>query len=158
MVQAPRHKLLSSTSILSSRAQELPQPHYSIFRQLYASLSTLFTTCLLQLIFPPCASNPSCFPLSRHGLLRRERALSHCSSSCPPPLTSIAHNYAQVLRYTALVAGIGYGYYHQKSIVAKAKAAHRDREFEKQASLIAKAKAEWAKKTMPKEVKEGARE
>ncbi|KAL9136766.1 MAG: hypothetical protein Q9175_002028 [Cornicularia normoerica] len=34
--------------------------------------------------------------------------------------------------------------------------AHTDREFENQASLISKAKAEWAKKTMPKEAKEGA--
>ena len=34
--------------------------------------------------------------------------------------------------------------------------AHVDREFEHQASLIAKAKSEWAKKTMPKEAKAGA--
>ena len=34
--------------------------------------------------------------------------------------------------------------------------AHIDREFENQAKLISKAKAEWAKKTMPKEIKEGA--
>ena len=33
--------------------------------------------------------------------------------------------------------------------------AHLDRENEHQASLIAKAKAEWAKKTLPKEVKDG---
>lgn len=31
-----------------------------------------------------------------------------------------------------------------------------DRDFEHQASLISKAKAEWVKKTMPKEAKEGA--
>ena len=36
--------------------------------------------------------------------------------------------------------------------------AHIDREFENQASLISKAKAEWAKKTMPKEAKEGGGE
>ena len=36
--------------------------------------------------------------------------------------------------------------------------ANIDRDFEHQASLISKAKAEWAKKTMPKEVKEGAGE
>ena len=33
--------------------------------------------------------------------------------------------------------------------------AQLDRQNEHQASLIAKAKAEWAKKTLPKEVKEG---
>lgn len=31
-----------------------------------------------------------------------------------------------------------------------------DRDFEHQASLISKAKAEWVKKTMPKEAKESA--
>ena len=36
--------------------------------------------------------------------------------------------------------------------------AHIDREFENQASLISKAKAEWVKKTMPKEAKEGGGE
>lgn len=36
--------------------------------------------------------------------------------------------------------------------------AHVDRQNEHQASLISKAKAEWAKKTMPKELKEGAGE
>ena len=64
----------------------------------------------------------------------------------------------QVLRYTALITGVGYGYYHQASISAKTKAAHVDRQYEHQASLISKAKAEWTKKTMPKEVKEGAGE
>lgn len=75
-----------------------------------------------------------------------------------PPLTSIAHNDAQVLRYAALLTGVGYGFYHQASIAAQTKMAHIDREFENQASLISKAKAEWAKKTMPKEAKEGAGE
>lgn len=65
---------------------------------------------------------------------------------------------AQVLRYTALVTGVGYGFYHQASIAAKTKLAHVNRQNEHQASLIAKAKAEWAKKTMPKEIKEGAGE
>lgn len=74
------------------------------------------------------------------------------------PLTSIADNQPQVLRYGALFTGIGYGFYHQASIAAKVKLANIDRDFEHQASLISKAKAEWAKKTMPKEVKEGAGE
>lgn len=64
----------------------------------------------------------------------------------------------QVLRYTALVAGVGYGFYHQRSIAARANMAHVDKEYEHQASLIAKAKSEWAKKTMPKDVKAGAGE
>ncbi|KAL9069527.1 MAG: hypothetical protein Q9161_005445 [Pseudevernia consocians] len=68
-----------------------------------------------------------------------------------PHLTSVAHNHAQVLRYAALLTGAGYGFYHQASIAAQTKMAHIDREFENQASLVAKAKAEWAKKTMPKE-------
>ena len=75
-----------------------------------------------------------------------------------PCLFSVAHDHAQVLRYTALFAGVGYGFYHQASIAAKAKMAQIDREFANQASLISKAKAEWAQKTMPKEVKEGAGE
>lgn len=33
--------------------------------------------------------------------------------------------------------------------------AQTDRDFENQANLISKAKAEWVKKTMPKEAKEG---
>ncbi|CAD6582342.1 MAG: hypothetical protein ASARMPRED_000940 [Alectoria sarmentosa] len=60
-----------------------------------------------------------------------------------------------VLRYAALFTGAGYGFYHQASLAARAKMAHIDREFENQASLISKAKAEWVKKTMPKEAKEG---
>lgn len=75
-----------------------------------------------------------------------------------PPLPSTAYNDAQVLRYAALLTGAGYGFYHQASLVAKTKMAHIDREFDNQANLISKAKAEWAKKTMPKEAKEGAGE
>ncbi|KAF6220106.1 hypothetical protein HO133_003237 [Letharia lupina] len=68
----------------------------------------------------------------------------------------MASSGGNVLRYAALLTGVGYGFYHQASIAAQTKMAHIDREFENQASLISKAKAEWAKKTMPKEVKEGA--
>ena len=75
-----------------------------------------------------------------------------------PPVTLTAHKNTQVLRYTALLTGVGYGFSHQASISARAKIAHIDREFENQASLIAKAKAEWVKKTMPKEAKEGSGE
>lgn len=73
-------------------------------------------------------------------------------------LSSVAHIHAQVLRYAALLTGGGYGFYHQASIAAQAKMAHIDREFENQASLISKAKAEWVKKTMPNEGKEGGGE
>lgn len=60
-------------------------------------------------------------------------------------------DYIQVLRWSALGAGIFYGVYHQAGIKAQLKVRHIDNEYEKQQSLIQKAKAEWAKKTMPKE-------
>lgn len=67
----------------------------------------------------------------------------------------MASSGVNVLRYAALIAGVGYGFSHQASLVAKAKVAQTDRDFENQANLISKAKAEWVKKTMPKEAKEG---
>ena len=59
--------------------------------------------------------------------------------------------YLQVLRWSALGAGIFYGVYHQAAIKAQLKVRDIDNEYEKQQSLIQKAKAEWAKKMMPKE-------
>ncbi len=154
----PRINFLSSTSILISRARELPRPHHSISRQLYASLSTLFTTSLLRLTFPSQASTSSCSS-TVPGMASSGVNVSNSMLLVPsPPLTLIAYKHTQVLRYTALLTGVGYGFYHQASISARAKIAHIDREFENQASLIAKAKAEWVKKTMPKEAKEGGGE
>jgi F-type H+-transporting ATP synthase subunit e len=59
--------------------------------------------------------------------------------------------HLQVLRWSALAAGVFYGVYHQAAIKAQLKVRHIDNEYEKQQSLIQKAKAEWAKKTLPKE-------
>ncbi|EAW15126.1 ATP synthase subunit e [Aspergillus clavatus NRRL 1] len=65
-------------------------------------------------------------------------------------LTSVA---LQVLRYSALVAGLVYGFYHQNSITAQAKQAEAGREYARQERLIEQAKAEWKKKTAPKDSK-----
>ncbi|KAB8071498.1 ATP synthase E chain-domain-containing protein [Aspergillus leporis] len=56
-----------------------------------------------------------------------------------------------VLRYSALVAGLIYGAYHQSSITSTAKRAEADREYARQERLIQQAKAEWKKKTAPKD-------
>ncbi|KAL8671044.1 MAG: hypothetical protein Q9168_004437 [Polycauliona sp. 1 TL-2023] len=56
-----------------------------------------------------------------------------------------------VLRYSALFAGGGYGLYHQSNISAKTHKAKVDRDFAHQASLITQAKAEFKKKNMPQE-------
>ncbi|KAI4236058.1 MAG: hypothetical protein LQ349_002794 [Xanthoria aureola] len=56
-----------------------------------------------------------------------------------------------VLRYSALFAGVGYGLYHQSNINAVNHKAKVDRDFAHQASLITQAKAEFKKKNMPQE-------
>ncbi|OJJ63179.1 hypothetical protein ASPSYDRAFT_86823 [Aspergillus sydowii CBS 593.65] len=56
-----------------------------------------------------------------------------------------------VLRYSALVAGLVYGFYHQSSITATTRRAEADREYARQERLIEQAKAEWKKKTQPQE-------
>ncbi|KAL2814795.1 ATP synthase E chain-domain-containing protein [Aspergillus granulosus] len=58
-----------------------------------------------------------------------------------------------VLRYSALVAGLVYGFYHQSSITASVKRADADREYARQERLIEQAKAEWKKKTQPQDAK-----
>ncbi|MCJ1279920.1 hypothetical protein MMC21_007744 [Puttea exsequens] len=65
-------------------------------------------------------------------------------------LTSITPTQ-QVLRYSALGAGVGYGLYHQAAIRAKIKVQETDTQYAHQQSLIRQAKSEWAKKTLPKE-------
>ena len=62
----------------------------------------------------------------------------------------------QVLRYSALVAGLIYGLYHQSSLNTQAKHAEIDREYKRKESLIEQAKTEWQKKTMPLETKSGS--
>ncbi|RDW81757.1 ATP synthase subunit e [Aspergillus mulundensis] len=58
-----------------------------------------------------------------------------------------------VLRYSALVAGLVYGFYHQSSITASTRRAEADREYARQERLIEQAKAEWKKKTQPQDSK-----
>ncbi|KAL4944343.1 hypothetical protein BDV06DRAFT_220393 [Aspergillus oleicola] len=58
-----------------------------------------------------------------------------------------------VLRYSALVAGLVYGFYHQSSISSTARRAEADREYARQERLIEQAKAEWKKKTQPQDTK-----
>ena len=56
-----------------------------------------------------------------------------------------------VLRYTALFAGVLYGIYHQSALKSQQRLNEVDRKYRKEESLIAKAKAEYVKKTMPRE-------
>ncbi|KAI9798882.1 MAG: hypothetical protein M1833_004385 [Piccolia ochrophora] len=58
-----------------------------------------------------------------------------------------------VLRYSALITGIVYGFYHQASLKAQQKIAAIDRDYEQKSRLIEQAKAEYVKKTMPPEKK-----
>jgi F-type H+-transporting ATP synthase subunit e len=62
-------------------------------------------------------------------------------------------NHPKVLRYSALGAGVFYGFYHQRSLNAQFKMNDLTRKYQAEESLIAKAKAEYTKKTMPKESK-----
>lgn len=59
----------------------------------------------------------------------------------------------QVLRYSALVAGLIYGVYHQSSLTSQAKRTEIEHEYARKERLIEQAKAEWRKKTMPQETK-----
>ena len=59
----------------------------------------------------------------------------------------------QVLRWSALGLGVFYGIYHQASISSREKLNKINREYKHKEELINKAKAEWAKKTMPAESK-----
>ena len=62
-------------------------------------------------------------------------------------------DYLQVLRWSALVAGIFYGFSHQRTITANNAAAHEKAAYNHKADLITKAKAEWAKKNLPPQSK-----
>lgn len=63
----------------------------------------------------------------------------------------MASSGVNVMRYSALIAGAGYGFYHQSSLNAQRHKAQVDRDFQHQASLITQAKAEFKKKNMPPE-------
>lgn len=62
-------------------------------------------------------------------------------------------NWSQVLRYSALLFGVFYGFSHQRTINANAKAAHAEHEYKHKEALIQKAKAEFAKKNLPPQAK-----
>jgi hypothetical protein len=57
------------------------------------------------------------------------------------------------LRYSALFFGIIYGFSHQRTLNANARAAHAENEYKHKESLIQKAKLEFAKKNMPPQAK-----
>ncbi|KAI9852628.1 MAG: hypothetical protein M1838_000076 [Thelocarpon superellum] len=58
-----------------------------------------------------------------------------------------------VLRYSALFAGVVYGLYHQSSLSAQQKTAQINREYQRKESLIQQAKAEYAKQRLPADKK-----
>ncbi|MCJ1479244.1 hypothetical protein MMC13_007929 [Lambiella insularis] len=58
---------------------------------------------------------------------------------------------ANVLRYSALGGGLFYGFYHQRTLTSHAERSKISRRYQEEVSLIAKAKAEFTKKTVPKE-------
>ena len=62
-------------------------------------------------------------------------------------------NTLQVLRYSALLFGIFYGFTHQRTITSNAEASKTQAAYAHKESLIEKAKAEWVKKTLPEEKK-----
>jgi F-type H+-transporting ATP synthase subunit e len=57
------------------------------------------------------------------------------------------------LRYSALLFGVFYGFSHQRTIYANAKAANAEHEYKHKEALIQKAKAEFAKKNLPPQAK-----
>ena len=59
----------------------------------------------------------------------------------------------QVLRYSALVAGLVYGVYHQSSLNSITKRKEIEHEYARKERLIEQAKAEYKKKTQPQETK-----
>lgn len=77
--------------------------------------------------------------------VRLHKFLSRCFSQ-----SALTH-LQQVLRWSALFAGVAYGVYHQSSLRSQAKVNEATRKYHHQENLIAKAKAEYLKKTMPKD-------
>ncbi|KAL6720650.1 F1F0 ATP synthase subunit e, mitochondrial [Lecanora helva] len=59
--------------------------------------------------------------------------------------------FIQVLRYSALLAGVAYGFTRQSSITAQTKSNHIDAEYKRKEGLVQQAKAEWARRTAPAE-------
>ncbi|KAM3078115.1 F1F0 ATP synthase subunit e, mitochondrial [Clarireedia jacksonii] len=61
----------------------------------------------------------------------------------------MASTGVNVLRWSALGAGVFYGFYHQSALSASAKLAEKQREYEHKQKLIEQAKAEYSKKHLP---------
>ena len=57
----------------------------------------------------------------------------------------------QVLRWAALFAGIAYGFYHQSALKSQQKANETARKYHQEESLIARAKAEYLKRSLPQD-------
>ncbi|KUJ11231.1 putative ATP synthase subunit E, mitochondrial [Mollisia scopiformis] len=65
----------------------------------------------------------------------------------------MASTGVNVLRYSALGAGIFYGLYHQAKLSTAAKLSAINREYEHKQELIEKAKVEYSKKNAPPSAK-----
>ncbi|PGH08290.1 hypothetical protein AJ80_07886 [Polytolypa hystricis UAMH7299] len=61
----------------------------------------------------------------------------------------MASQGVNVLRYSALFAGVFYGFYHQSSLNSQAKNDKIDQEYKRKLALIEQAKAAYAKKNAP---------
>jgi len=61
----------------------------------------------------------------------------------------------QVLRWSALVFGVFYGFSHQNAIYSKEKITATKHEWERKEQLIDQAKAEWKKRQDPSSQKSG---
>lgn len=64
---------------------------------------------------------------------------------CDVDLRSFASSFSQVFRYSALVAGILYGFTHDLTLKAEAAKKKEEVEYQKKVKLIAEAKAEYKK-------------
>ena len=135
-----------------------------VFSSIDYFLQTLLST---QLIFQPWLSTleslsacsrpslPVFLALTPSSLLRACHEMSASGVNVRDILCYLwwEHAYTstrQVLRWSALIFGAGYGVYRQSVLDAKSKINEINREYEAKQSLIAKAKAEYVKKTMPK--------
>ncbi|KAL1975253.1 hypothetical protein VTN31DRAFT_3645 [Thermomyces dupontii] len=65
----------------------------------------------------------------------------------------MASQGVNVLRYSALAAGVVYGFWHQATLDARAKKAEAEREYRRKEKLIEQAKAEYRKRHAPAESK-----
>lgn len=78
---------------------------------------------------------------------------AHCSIKTILCLVEAQLTLHKVLRYSALLFGIFYGFSHQRTIYANNKASHVENEYKHRESLIEKAKLEWKKKSLPPEAR-----